>query len=371
MKTIFVNGHVTEIVGPGHHLTNFLTKTPDSQTYAFYHPMIGSGLKRSVLTKYTPKEKRIIKKYAKKKGFLKKLIYEFFLTIKHIWYLEKIDLFVGINNFDTLPAIFFKGWKIKRIVYYGSDYADERFENRLVNALYRLVEIVVIRFANLTVSNTKRAQKRRISMGLAKNRALVVPNGVDLSAVPKVKKQPKYKFVFQGHLSDAHGIMSVLEVFKKLNKKYKKESLCIIGYGPNEGKVKKFIKNNKLQSRIYFLGRKSHQETLKVLKRDCLVGIASYSRDEGWTKYASPLKVKEYLAAGLAVIISDVPEISETIKKDDLGFVYKNKNELENAMEAFMRDKKLSSRYSKNASKFASQFDWEKMYKEKLLPRLF
>jgi glycosyltransferase involved in cell wall biosynthesis len=51
-------------------------------------------------------------------------------------------------------------------------------------------------------------------------------------------------------------------------------------------------------------------------------GLAPYTLDNKWTYYCSPMKVVEYLACGVPVLMSSVPEISSYIKENGLGIVY-------------------------------------------------
>jgi glycosyltransferase involved in cell wall biosynthesis len=51
-------------------------------------------------------------------------------------------------------------------------------------------------------------------------------------------------------------------------------------------------------------------------------GLAPYTSVSRWTAYCSPLKVIEYLAYGIPVIMSDIPEVSDEIVRNSLGIVY-------------------------------------------------
>ncbi|OGM18349.1 hypothetical protein A2686_03275 [Candidatus Woesebacteria bacterium RIFCSPHIGHO2_01_FULL_38_10] len=370
-KTLLV-GHVSEIVGPGQHLRDFLVAIPDTYIKVVFHPMLGTKLEETVVEQYSNmKKSKTVKNYKKKGETVVRLFRNALITIYEIaTTCGKVDNYIGLDNFDTFPAIFFKGWKIKRVIYYGSDYADERFKNSIMNIVYRMVELVALRISDLVISNTKRAEERRISLGLNKRKSLVIPNGVDLGLIPRLKKRIIFDFVYLGTLSETHGVIELLHVFSKIAKSFRRVKLAFLGTGSKEEKIRTFVKENNLENRVYLLGRLEHDKALRFLVKNGGVGIASYNESEGWTKYASPLKVKEYLACGMPVIISSVPEISGDVRKYKLGYVYNSKRQLFEAMQKFSKNKNLIKTLSKNAKEYVEKFDWNLMYRENLLPFL-
>ncbi len=367
MKKAILAGHVTEIVGPGHHIREWLESLPEYESTAIFHPMIGSALIRTEIWK----NKKLVSKLTKWPTFLGQLIFD---TLVSVWTIISttgtIDIYIGLNNFDTLPALLFKKWKIKKVIYYGSDFADKRFTNPVLDFIYHKVELIDLKYSSLVISNTNRAAERRIQLGLNPEKSIIIPNGVNLSLIPKVTKKPKYDFVFQGYISTAHGVMDAVEAMHKLVSNKTKARLAILGYGPAESHIREYIKLHKLEKNIDLLSRISHQEVLKFLTKSCFIGIASYSNKDNWTKYCSPLKVKEYLACGLAVIMSDVPEVAEDICKFKLGRVYSSQDQLYKAMTELVSNKTLLRSYLKNADAYIKDFDWNPMFNKYLKPKL-
>ncbi len=367
MKKIILAGHVTEIVGPGHHMREWLESLPEYESTVIFHPMIDSALIQTEIWK----NKKLVSKLTKWPTFLGQLIFD---TLVSIWVIistaELIDVYIGLNNFDTLPALLFKKWKIKKVIYYGSDYADKRFSNPILDFIYHKVELIDLKYSSLVVSNTNRAAGRRIQIGLDPQKSIVIPNGVDLSLIPKVPKKSKYDFVFQGYISAAHGVMDAVKAMHRLVTNKIIARLAIVGYGPAESQVREYIKLHKLEKSIDLLPRITHEEILRFLTKFCLIGIASYSDEDNWTKYCSPLKVKEYLACGLAVIMSDVPEVAEDINKFKLGRVYSNQDQLFRSMTELVSDKTLLKSYLKNTGTYIKNFDWKLMFNKYLKPEL-
>ncbi len=365
-KNIFLTGHVTEIAGPGYYLRDFLVSLPNCKNVVIFHPMPDSSLPESVVTGYNP-DAKVIAKYPKTQGFLRQLISDTWVTVKHIWQFPgQIDIYVGLNNFDTLPALLFKGHKIKQVVYYGSDYADHRFANPIFDKIYRLVELVVLAGCNLSISNTYRAMTRRIELGLDVTKALMIPNGTNTDVIPKVVKKPEFMFIYQGYISKTHGLVETIESLKKLPK----EKLAVAGVGPHEQEMKEFVHQLGMDKQVKFLGRLSHQDLMNFMKQKCQVGIASYTLNANWVKYGSPLKVKDYLACDMAVIMSDITEVAEEVKNYKMGIVYHDYAELHTAMRKLCADPKLLQKYIKNARKYIRDYNWKDMFAAKLQPHL-
>jgi len=104
-----------------------------------------------------------------------------------------------------------------------------------------------------------------------KNRTFIVKDGVDLDLFKsspaladeeqkKIDKISKWKdgkklLVYIGGLSDNKGIGGLLEAFGKFSGQNGSWKLLVGGFGEDEEKYKKYIKENNLQDAIYFSGK--------------------------------------------------------------------------------------------------------------------
>jgi glycosyltransferase involved in cell wall biosynthesis len=52
------------------------------------------------------------------------------------------------------------------------------------------------------------------------------------------------------------------------------------------------------------------------------IGLAPYNLTSKWTYYASPMKVGDYIACGIPVLMSDVPEVAREVNEKGLGVVF-------------------------------------------------
>jgi glycosyltransferase involved in cell wall biosynthesis len=231
------------------------------------------------------------------------------------------DVVVGTTNFDIVPAIFcriFMRTTLRSIIYYPRDFSDARFANPLLNQIYQWVERVAVANADKTISNTFRAESRRIQLGLSPDRSVVIPNPVNISK-PEFKNKHirKDHFIFVGHVSAEHGLLELVKVISPIITK-----LVIIGEGPDLKRIVSFAKGQGIE--VESLHRKSQSFTVKYLRDFEGIGLAPYLSTERWTYYCSPLKVGEYVSCCLPVLMSCVPEVSNEIEKKSLGVTYES-----------------------------------------------
>lgn len=82
-------------------------------------------------------------------------------------------------------------------------------------------------------------------------------------------------------------------------------------------KIDNMIKGNNLDSRIAFTGIVSHNEALEYSK-SCDIGLLLFE-DSYWTKYSTPNKLFEYMALGVPVVATNLPNIQFFIHKYTIG----------------------------------------------------
>jgi glycosyltransferase involved in cell wall biosynthesis len=229
------------------------------------------------------------------------------------------DIIIGTTNFDAIPAIASRSILRRRhplIIYYPRDYADGRYSNKALNQIYLWVESIAVRNADTTISNTKRAEAKRLDHGLRADRSLVIPNPVN---GPAPKFQPKNirkdYFIYSGDVNREHGLYELIETIAPLIKK-----LVLIGDGPDWDKTVKLAHRLKLETEVH--RAKDRLFVLQYLMNFEGLGLAPYNLNKGWTHYASPLKIGEYISWGIPAITSDVTEVSGEVSSSGLGVVY-------------------------------------------------
>jgi glycosyltransferase involved in cell wall biosynthesis len=348
---IFLVSHSSGLKGPINFLEDYLRQN-EHQIMHVEHPLDIYNGKKTILYK----NGEIIFSKKRSGDSLLNLVKDFFFSLKYAYQYD-YTIYIGGNNFDTLPAILLRlFWlkKIKKIIYFSADFSENRYKNKILNFLYQKIETFVIKYADVTVSNTQRAQQQRLLLGLSIRKSLVIPNGVHLNKeVFKNKHIQKNKFIYIGNVTQEHGISDFIVAMESVIKK-----LIVIGQGDQWYQLKNYCIKRRIPHDFFY--KMDHKRTIDYLQNFDGFGLAPYTSDAGWTKYSSPLKVNEYIACGVPVIISDVPEIALEVKKHNLGIVYHegNMDTLDKRIKTFNTDN-----FNKKAEKFYHTYSYNSLYK--------
>jgi glycosyltransferase involved in cell wall biosynthesis len=142
----------------------------------------------------------------------------------------------------------------------------------------------------------------------------------------EIKRLPKPIIGFHGLLAD----WVDFELIKKTGEHFNKGSVVLVGKIAVDAEQKvKILKNVK---NVHFLGRKPYEQ-LPAYCKGFDVSLNPFAINE-LTLAANPLKVREYLAAGLKVVSTDIPEVRILnhclIGEDHQDFIGKVGEALEN-----------------------------------------
>lgn len=157
--------------------------------------------------------------------------------------------------------------------------------------------------------------------GAPPERISVVPNGVDATLFagegPSRRGELAGSFVvgFVGGLRPWHAIDSLVEAFRKLasDPRY---HLLVVGDGPLAGLIESL--ERELPGRVTAVRGVAHAEVPGYV-RAMDVAVAPYPPLDRF--YYSPLKVLEYMAAGRAVVASDIGQLRTLVRPDETGLL--------------------------------------------------
>lgn len=190
---------------------------------------------------------------------------------------------------------------------------EQRRHRVLVNedAAWRALRTqVAAATATVCVSEQVSAWVRQHTGG---ERIFTVPNGVSLSRIQPAAEDPERVVVtFVGTLKPWHGVSTLLEAASQARQPW---SLRIIGDGPQAQDLR--TQAGELGLEVDFRGAVPPEQIPDHLAGTA-IGVAPYPElgGEEW-HYFSPLKVLEFLAAGLPVVASQVGQVPVLL--EDLG----------------------------------------------------
>jgi glycosyltransferase involved in cell wall biosynthesis len=369
--SFIVISHVA-FTGHAQELKDFLKR--NSETLIFIgHPFSYAIQNESIAELY--KKNELISelkatKIVKSEFFL--YLKDFFTSFYFIFRLRmKFNVCIGVDPLNTLVGLVLKRLGLTQIVvFYVIDYVPCRFNNVILNSVYRSLDRLCVLNADYTWNLTSAMADAREKIGIRKNETnqITVPTGTHFEKLKKMHlTQPEQNtVVFVSHLRKGQGIELVLEALPKVVKQIPSVKIIIIGTGPLEKYFKEEAKKRNLTDNIVFLGYIEDPDEIDKIVAKCRVGIAPYVPDpDSFTWYADPGKPKVYLGCGIPVIITKVPEVACEISKRGAGIAINyNSHELSEAIVKILCDDKLNQTYRANAIKFASELDWASVFTE-------
>ncbi len=127
-----------------------------------------------------------------------------------------------------------------------------------------------------------------------------IPAGVDSSAFLPRSPSAGLNLVYHGRLDKNRGVLSLLEITKRLNQSGIITKLRLVG----EGDLSQMLYSMN-EDWLDYKGKVSHSEIPNLLS-EMDVGLSPMDGREVWA-ISSPLKIAEYAAAGLQVVATDQP----------------------------------------------------------------
>lgn len=153
-----------------------------------------------------------------------------------------------------------------------------------------------------------------------RGRLHVVPNGVDPDRFEAPARPPGHPFTvgFVGTLKPWHGLPTLVDAFATLRERHPDARLLVVGDGPERDGLERDVARRGLGGAVELVGAVDTAAIPSLLAR-MDVGTVPYGGGPGC--YFSPLKLFEYMAAGLAVAASDTGQVSTVIEHGRTGLL--------------------------------------------------
>lgn len=165
---------------------------------------------------------------------------------------------------------------------------------------------------------------------------------------------------FVGGLRPWHGVEVLPRLLARLSKRFPQVRLVIAGDGQLRGDLEREFKRRKLTKQVTFTGALLHEDVPGVI-RQFDIALAPYPKHDH-DFYFSPLKLFEYMACGVAVVASDVGQISEVVRHGKTGLLYPPGNfaALAARCESLLGDAQLRAALGAAAARdVAKKYTWD------------
>ena len=198
------------------------------------------------------------------------------------------------------------------------------YRNPLLRLVLKTLEWLTLNLSTLIVVNSEifYNELRNGALRFHPERLVIVRNCVNLKELTYlaergtnlglIEKFDNDLIGFVGSLKMDEDIITLLKAFKIVQQSRSGAYLIITGGGGSIQHFKRLTKTFGLEGHVIFLGEKSHEETIGIVKK-LKIFVALRKRSQR-TEMAAPLKVIEALALGVPVIATDLPSIREVAK---------------------------------------------------------
>ncbi len=286
--------------GPAQALRDYLVERGADVT-TFFHPLTPEQGKRHLIARYSGDKRHEERTVRLPVGAPYSYALDPFVPLLP----PRVDAWFGFNPLACARGLAARGLgRAGRVVLWSVDFVPERFgPGTVATRIYDRVDRLCCRRADARVELAEAARAgRNRRHGLSPGApAHVVPMGAWVDRVPTAKPDgfDRRRAVFLGHLVARQGVDRFLDALTLLDD----VEAHIIGTGPLERELRE-----RATGAVTFHGYVEDHSAVERLLSESSVAVAPYEQAAGsFTRYADPGKLKAYLAAGLPIVLTDVP----------------------------------------------------------------
>ncbi len=236
-------------------------------------------------------------------------------------------LYIRVNTLTPFLALIGRAMGMFVIVEHNGWMASERLGQRAgsrwLASLERWSQVQSSRIAHRSRTVTEGLKRLLVQEGISPGKIIVIGNGADTKAFHPIAREEAIanldldpsitRLGFIGGLVPWQGVATAIEAFS-LMKPNEKLRLVIAGTGPEKVRLEELAVRLKVMDRTDFIGYVQREQANLVIN-SFDIALAPFTQARNAEIGLSPIKIRDYAAAGRFVISARIPGISELAGK--------------------------------------------------------
>jgi glycosyltransferase involved in cell wall biosynthesis len=286
--------------------------------------------------------------------------------------IPRVDAWFGFNPLAAARGLLQR--RLRRataVVLWSVDFTPDRFgEGALLTRLYDRCDRLACRHADARVELSARARDARDArLGLdGATPVHFVPMGAWLARTPVVSADgfDARRIVFLGHLTEGRGTEVLLDALALLRSRGSQLDLDVIGDGDQLPALRRQAARLGLGEAVRFHGYVAdHREVERLLAEGSVAAAPYLATESTFTRWADPGKLKAYLAAGLPIVLTDVPPNAQELSREaGAEIVRQTPDELAAGLERVLASPEAWRERRARALAYVRRFDWPQLFSE-------
>lgn len=190
--------------------------------------------------------------------------------------------------------------------------------NRSASVRVKLADWLAVTCCHHVLTVSTPQTETLIREGLPKEQISLIRNGVDLDLFQHLPQPsiPRFTFGYLGEFQSWQGIENLIQAFELFNDP--RHRMLVVGFQESDQAMKRLFAE-KFGNRVELVDRIDRQSLIELVKSVAILVIPRIAHRA--IRHAFPTKFAEYAAMGRPMMVNDVDETADFVKKYECGFV--------------------------------------------------